>query len=160
MFFLITVGCDRPAGVEEILGSTQNVGVTAEVGCDELFSCKTLVFDVDSVDGSKADVTRVLFQVAGTQKNNDSYDKVILAYHEKPRFFLLGSYFRELGAEYDNGQNPIYLMNHLPENVKNLDGSPAFETWTGGWLGVATKQIADLNTLHDRWWSVDQMGEI
>lgn len=154
LYLLLLAGCDRPAAdVAKVLHDDErNAGITASVTCDELFSCSTLIFDVETVTGSRADVNRVLFQFAETQKER-SYDRVYLASKGTKKFYLPGSYFRDLGRDYGGGENPVYLMNHLPENTKDLNGSAAFDTWSGGFLGVATKQMEDLTTLHDRWWA-------
>lgn len=45
----------------------------------------------------------------------------------------------------------IYLIRTFPENVKNLDGSPAFSTWEGGLLGVTNRQMEDFNAFMRQW---------
>jgi hypothetical protein len=40
----------------------------------------------------------------------------------------------------------------------NPDGSSAYPEWTGGWLGVASKQINDFNDFHSKWY-LDDMNK-
>jgi hypothetical protein len=47
----------------------------------------------------------------------------------------------------------------LPEHVYALDGTPAFGTWTGGWLGVMGKQLDDSNEFHKQWWVNEALGD-
>lgn len=111
-----------------------------------------LVYDLRAVAGtnSRLDVTRVLLQFAEQVKDN-KFDKVELAFKGEAKFLIDGDYFQELGREY-NYQNPIYTTNHMPENLRRPDDVRAFETWTGGWLGVSTKQMEDFNDFHDQWY--------
>jgi hypothetical protein len=112
----------------------------------------TIVLDVRSLDfdAAMADVDRGLFQIA-ERFSERRYDKVLLAYQGEAKFYLDGAYFQQLGSEYA-WQNPIALVRELPQNVRELDGAPAFETWTGGWLGVASAQMRDHEELHYRWY--------
>lgn len=152
MLSLFLLACDRPtAELQSVVSADpRNVGLSFMVGCGEYLSCDNLTFDVLSDGGSPADVSRVFFQFAETQKDK-SYERVYLAAKGEPKFYVAGAYFKQAGTDYPT-ENPIYLLNHFPENVKALDGSPAFGTWTGGWLGVATRQMDDLLELHRKWW--------
>lgn len=38
----------------------------------------------------------------------------------------------------------------MPSHVYNLDGTPAYETWSGGWLGVMNKQLEDLDDMMEK----------
>ena len=68
-----------------------------------------------------------------------------------------GSYFQEIGATRQT-QNPVHTMRTMQEHLTNLDGTPAFGTWTGGWLGVLGKQLEDHNEFHKRWWVRGALG--
>lgn len=138
----------RSALSEDIRNQSAEVAVYHRWG----ISPKEIVFDLRRVSGtvSRADVTRMLFQVAEAFENRE-YDWVILAYKGEARLKIRGSHFQEIGHEV-SFQNPIYLMRKLPQNVYELDGSPAFSSYTGGWLGVLGAEMDDLNELHDRWW--------
>ncbi|MEE3623055.1 hypothetical protein UCD39_03530 [Nitrospirillum sp. BR 11752] len=113
----------------------------------------TLVVDVWGAQrtATPLDVLRVLLQAAAAL-NEHSYDTVVLAYRGAPRFILPGFYFRQLGHDYGQGQNIAALIRTLPQNVRTLDGGAAFETWTGGMLGVLDRQMDDVKTLSRRWW--------
>ena len=48
-------------------------------------------------------------------------------------------------------QNPVYTLRTLPENIRNLDGTHPYGTWTGGWLGVTSRQMEDLKQFSNDW---------
>lgn len=127
-------------------------GVEVNVHYKTYVNPSVLVYDLRGIAGtnSKLDVMRVLLQFA-EQVKDKKFDKVELAFRGETKFLLDGDYFQTLGREY-NFQNPVYTMNHLPENVKRLDGTDAFSTWTGGLLGVTTQQMQDFNDFHDQWY--------
>lgn len=111
-----------------------------------------LVVDLWSIqpDKSMADVSRVLLSIARELKDRE-FDRVILAWRGDARFAMDGPYFARLGREYGI-QNPVYTLRTMPENVYLIDGRPAFDTWTGGLLGVLGKQMEDLKDFHLRWY--------
>lgn len=109
-----------------------------------------------SATNSSADVTRVLLQFANAKKASE-FNRVYLAHRGGTKFALDGTYFRRLGQEYGL-QNPVYTLRTLPENLLAPDGRRAFESWTGGWLGVATAQLNDLNTFYQKWFLDDLRG--
>lgn len=125
-----------------------------------LVSPSTIVFDVRSIEPSHsmAGMDRMLFKVADTLKDQ-SFDHVILAHRGTSKFMLPGDYFKEIGESYEY-QNPVYTMRTMQERLQNPDGSPAFETWTGGWLGVLAKQLEDHNQFHMRWWVEGEIGPV
>ncbi|GDX83879.1 hypothetical protein LBMAG42_56900 [Deltaproteobacteria bacterium] len=151
---VMVVGCGRPSGdlAAVLEADTRNAGIRASASCDEVFACNNLIFSIDEVSGSRADVSRVLFQFAESQAER-RYESVFLSSKGVKKLMLPGDYFQQLGRDYKGGENPLYLMNHLPENTRNLDGTAAFQSWSGGWMGVASKQMDDLTALHDRWWA-------
>jgi hypothetical protein len=117
-----------------------------------LVSPSQIVVDVRSVEGtqSMAGMDRMLLEAA-EGLNDQTYESVVLAYSGDAQLLMEGSYFREIGAT-RQVQNPVYTMRTMQEHIQNLDGSPAFETWSGGWLGVLGKQLEDHNEFHQRWW--------
>ena len=125
------------------------VGVIAHYGW--FVNPDVLVFDLRDVSGnnSEADVLRSLLQFAQAMQNAN-FGTVILAYKGHARFMLKGSYFKQLGVEFSY-QNPVYTLRTLPEHVYNLDGTPAFGTWSGGLLGVVGHQMEDLNSFGKQW---------
>lgn len=114
-----------------------------------------LVVDLRSAtpEASAADVFRALLQSAEALKAKQ-FTKVVLAHSGTAKFVLDGPYFRQLGQEYKS-QNPIYTMRTLPENLKRLDGTAAYEKWTGGWLGVMNKQMEDFTSFNRAWFLDD-----
>ena len=123
-----------------------------------LISPSEIVFDVWSIDSSQSMVAmdRRLFKAAEALQGR-SYDSVVLAYHGKARLVMDGTYFQEIGAT-RRTQNPVYTMRTMQEHLHNPDGSPAFETWSGGWLGVLGKQLEDHKAFHKRWWVDEKLG--
>ena len=81
----------------------------------------------------------------------------MLAYQGDTRLLMDGPYFQKMGATRQT-ENPIYTMRTMQEHILNPDGSPAFGTWSGGWLGVMGKQLEDHNEFHRRWWLNDLVG--
>jgi hypothetical protein len=133
----------------------RNNGITVFAHYKFFLLPTSVVFDLRRVSGesSPADVSRVLLQFAQALKDN-TYTDVTLSYRGTSKFVLKGEYFRTRGIEYGT-QNPVYTMRTFPENVYKLDGSPAFGTWTGGWLGVLGKQMDDFNEFHKQWYIAD-----
>jgi hypothetical protein len=134
---------------------SRNEGVVAIAHYGWLVDPNVLVFDLRSISGSnsEADVLRCLLQFAEAMKSND-FSTVVLAYKGNARFILKGDYFKELGVEFSY-QNPVYTLRTMPEHVYNMDGSPAFGTWTGGLLGVIGHQMEDLNAFGRKWFLTD-----
>ena len=125
---------------------------------DKLVTLGTIRIDLRDVasTNSPADVFRLLLQFSAKQKDKN-YDRVILAFRGESRFILKGDYFKSLGMEYGT-QNPVYTMRTLSENVYNIDGTPAFDTWTGGLIGVLGKQMEDFTEFHKRWYVNSLVG--
>jgi len=115
----------------------------------------TLVLDLWNVSASAsmADVDRVLLDTAEAFKDR-SFLKVQLAYRGSTRFQFVGSYFKQVGEE-RHFQNPVYTIRTMAENFKHSDGSPAFGTWTGGLIGVITRQMEDHQEMHRQWYIND-----
>jgi len=111
-----------------------------------------LFYDLTSVAGtnSMSDVFRVFLQFAAAEKDRE-YNSVELSFRGTPKFLIRGEYFRQLGIEFGT-QNPIYTIRTFPEHMTKLDGSAAYPTWTGGWLGVSGKQMEDFSDFHRQWW--------
>lgn len=124
----------------------------------DLLGGDALVVDLRSVgdEASMASVTRILLKAAEALKD-EKYDRVYLAYAGNEKFFFEGSYFKQIGEE-RSWQNPVYTIRTLPENARKPDGSQAFQTWTGGWLGVLGQQLEDSNKFHRQWWVDDALG--
>ncbi|WP_146112065.1 MULTISPECIES: hypothetical protein [unclassified Brevundimonas] len=112
---------------------------------------RNITVDLIAIDGAATiDLTRALFQTAEALKDR-KFGQVVLARQGKPVFIMEGPAFVELGQQYAAGQNPVYLIRTLPEQLYRPDGSAAFGTWSGGWLGVLGKQMEDVNMFGEAW---------
>lgn len=118
-----------------------------------LLKMDVLDLDLTGIESSasKADVTRMIFQAAEVFRERH-FTQVRLAFRGSAKFTMDGDDFQQLGRAYASGENPVYLMRMLPEQMKTPDGLPAFSTWTGGALGVLGAQMEDLNQLHEGWY--------
>jgi hypothetical protein len=126
----------------------------------DLLAGNDIVFDVRSVSGDMSMIvmTRRLLKTAEALKDAD-LGRVYLAYKGHEKFYFDGAYFKQIGAERQT-QNPIYTIKTMPENVHNLDGTPAFQSWSGGWLGVLGQQMDDVNEFHRKWWTNDAVSDL
>lgn len=119
-----------------------------------------LIYDLKTISGnhSMMDVLRVLFQFSEKVKD-DKYSEVKLAFRKKTKFIINGDYFQKLGQEY-SFQNPVYTTRTLPENLFNPDGTKAFNSWTGGLMGVINRQMEDLKDFSTKWYLAELSQEI
>jgi len=128
----------------------RNSGIEVTVRFQNYVNLNTMVYDmVKFENNSAADVLRVLLQYADKLQNKD-LDYIILSSKGNKKFILQGSYFKKLGQEYSY-QNPLYTTRTFTENVYNLDGTNAYDTWTGGMIGVLSKQMEDFNIFIKKW---------
>jgi len=135
-------------------------GATTTVYRRDLLGGNDIVFDIQAVSGDMSMVimTRRLLKTAEALKDAD-LGRVFLAYKGHEKFYLDGAYFKQIGAERQT-QNAIYTIRTMPENVHNVDGSPAFQTWSGGILGVLGQQMDDVNEFHRKWWADDAVNDL
>jgi len=133
----------------------RNAGIHVFAHYEYFLNPNVLVYDLRTVskESSPMDVTRVLAQYAEKIKAR-SFNSVTLSHQGKAKFKMQGTYFQTLGAEYGT-QNPAYTLRTLPQNIYKLDGTPAFETWTGGMLGVLGRQMDDFVAWHRAWYIED-----
>lgn len=138
-----------------IQSDARNNGIKASASYSGWLPGSAIVFDLTEVSGtnSPADVFRVFLQFAEKQKTK-TYSQVILAHKGTKKFMIEGSYFKTLGQELD-GQNPVYTIRTFPEHVFDLSGKQAFANWTGGVLGVVSKQMEDFTEFNRRWFIGD-----
>lgn len=141
---------------QTIKNDPRNQGISVLTHYDYYLDQGTLIYDLRAIDGkhSMADVFRVFLQFAERAKDK-GFNKVILAYSGKEKFYINGEYYQKLGTEY-SFQNPIYTIRTFPENLYNVDGSKAFPKWTGGLIGVLKQQMEDVNAFNHRWY-LDEM---
>lgn len=118
-----------------------------------------IVYDLWDVgwDASTAQVMGGLMRFSAEMKDRD-FAAVHLAYKGKTKFILDGDDFRQIGREFA-WQNPVYLLRTFPEKLRHPDGSRAFDTWSGGVLGVLNAQLEDLNEVGQQWFIEDMLKE-
>lgn len=133
----------------------RNNGIEISAHYSYYVNPNSLSIDIRDVSPSKspADVFRVLLQFSSKMKDK-SFDSILLQSNGNTKFTLDGRYFKKLGMEYGT-QNPVYTMRTFTQNVYTPDGKKAFGTWTGGWLGVMTKQMTDFSEFHKQWYVED-----
>lgn len=140
---------------EAISANPSNAGVSVVSYHQWLINPSTVVFDLWDVDDdiSMADVTRVFLEFSSEMKGR-KISRVIFAYRGDHRFYIDGDFFSELG-NMSATQNPIYAIRTMPQNIKTMAGRAAFSTWSGGPIGVLSRQLDDFNNFHKQWWLED-----
>ncbi|MCK4099733.1 hypothetical protein ACLIL3_003210 [Acinetobacter radioresistens] len=138
----------------------RNKGVKVWVHYKYFINPTELEYDLRGIseENSTLDVTRVLLQFAEQTKDKE-FNKVYLSYKGKDKFYIDGQYFQKIGKEY-SFQNPIYTLRTMPENIYLLNGEQAYGSWEGGWLGVSTRQIQDLNQFAQDWFLDEILNDI
>lgn len=118
-----------------------------------------LIYDLKNVsnNNSMADVFRVFLQYAESVQNK-KFESIELAFNGVSKFKISGTYFQTIGREYSH-QNPFYTTRTFPENLMRIDGTNAYSKWTGGVLGVVTKQMEDFNDFHKKWYIDEIVGK-
>ena len=116
---------------------------------------KTLIINMIAIEGNKSrvDVFRYILQTAEELRKVE-FERIEFAYKGDSKFYISGKYFNKLGDEY-GWQNAIYTNRTFPENVKNMDDTYAFSSWSGGALGVMQKQMDDQIEFHNKWYIKD-----
>jgi hypothetical protein len=143
----------RPLG-RVLANDSRNDGIQASAHFASYLNPKTLIFDLRSVEAGKApaDVFRVLLQFAGRSAASIHAGCPRAQWHAKvpTRRCVRAAVGRRVLT-----QNPGYTMRTFPEHLKRPDGSPAFEQWTGGILGVLNEQLEDFAEYHKQWCAAD-----
>jgi hypothetical protein len=142
--------------MNQILNSDpRNKGIDVSVHYKNYINISTLVYDLKSVsdNNSMADVFRVFMHYANKIENK-KFDKVELSFRGNTKFIVKGDYYNRMGKEFPQ-QNPIYIIRTFPENLYRIDGSNAYPKWSGGLIGVVSKQMEDFNNVHKLWYIDD-----
>jgi hypothetical protein len=131
----------------------RNAGYVIRAHYGRYIDRSTLVLDLTRVDSAAPlDLYRGLFQAADTlTAAGRRFARVVLARNSTPVYVLDGDRFAEAGAAFDAGENPVYLVRTLPQHLRHPNGTPAFETWEGGLLGVAMRQMQDVTAAARTW---------
>lgn len=130
----------------------RNSGIDASAYYSGTFNTSVIVFDLQDIDGTKsrADVFRLLLDFA-YEIRDDDYQQFELAFRGETKFKVDGFYFRSLGRD-RHVENPMYTIRTFPEHLETPTGLRAYPEWTGGALGVLSKQMDDFSDFHDRWY--------
>jgi hypothetical protein len=134
-------------------GDARNGGYSVSAHYRYYLDPSTLVLDLrGNISASPTDLFRGLFQSAeALHKSGRKFKRVILARRGTSVFVIKGEEFLNVGAEYGSGQNPVYLVRTLPEELYRMSGEAAFGRWEGGLLGVFGKQMEDVNQAAQQW---------
>lgn len=139
----------------KIKEDTRNQGVKTSLHYKYYILPSIIVFDIKSLSGgnSASDVFRVFLNAAASLKNKE-FNKVELSSKGKIKFFVKGTYFKQVGEEYGE-QNVVYTIRTFPENLFFSNGASAYQQWSGGWLGVMSNQMEDFNDACKKWFLED-----
>jgi hypothetical protein len=133
----------------------RNTGLQLSVRYENYINLDVIDFSLQDIkDNSHEDIIRSLFQYAWMMKGNGrEFEKIYLCRQGERKFLLMGSYFTELGEEY-NKEEPLLLVFNFPGNLYYPDGTrvyPEYEKATGDDLILATRQLKDFNEFMKKW---------
>jgi hypothetical protein len=114
---------------------------------------KVLVIDLRRAESAApADLARGLFTIAGTMhEKGREFSTVVLSAKGAPVFVITGSDFSTIGADWQNDENPVYMVRTLPSKLNDLDGTPAYGSWEGGIFGVLKEEMEDVTDSMLKW---------
>ena len=115
----------------------------------------SIVYDLRDIGGSAsaASVMGEFFYFAEAMKDR-SFNNVRIAFRGKTKFVLGGDDFKEIGENW-SWQNPVYVTRTFPEKLMTPAGEKAYDTWTGGLLDGAGRQMQDVNDFARKWFLED-----
>lgn len=140
---------------KELKKDERNEGINIGVHYKYYILTNELVYDIKSIKEDKAplDMFRVFLTSAKYFKEK-TFNKVELASRSNSKFYITGEYYKLLGIEFEE-QNPIYTLRTFPENVYLLDGTKAYEEWSGGLFAVLKSQMEDVMDFNKKWYIDD-----
>lgn len=132
---------------------TRNTSFTLRAHYAYYVNPTTVVFNLTRVqDVAPVDLFRALFQATGAVAQSGQHPtRIVLARAGRPVFHMLGDQAVEIGSAFTASENPVYLIRTLPEKLYEIDGRAAYQTWTGGMLGVLSRQMEDATDAARRW---------
>ncbi len=138
---------------EALSSDTRNAGYSLSAHYRFYVDPSTLVLDLREVSAAAPlDLFRGLFQSAAALASaGRGFDRVILARAGTAVFMMTGEDFRNLGADFAGGENPVFLIRTLPTKLYKPTGEAAFGRWEGGMLGVLGKQMEDATEAGRQW---------
>jgi len=84
---------------------------------------------------------------------------VILSCRGKKKFTFDGTYFKQLGQEYES-QNPMYTIRTFPTHLTAMDGSKPFTEYVGGVLGVLGTEMEQFTEFNEQWYIREMAAQI
>jgi len=127
-------------------------GLDVDVYYGGYLSSDEVLFDYKGVEQYSSarliDNAHLLLQFA--DKLDRDVRQLTLANNGTKLWHLNSSDFRELAEQYRLDAR-IWAFNHLPERLRHMNGLRAYDTWTGGWLGVMKEQTEDLSDMLETW---------
>lgn len=131
---------------------SRNEGINISICYEDTDDKDVIVYNVLDIEGNKSRtaVFRFILQSAKELKDK-SFKKVVFAYKGTPKFYIEGDYYKQLGKEY-GWQNSNYTNRTFPSHVKNMDGTNAYENYSGMTNDVLMKQSKDNIDFHDNWY--------
>jgi hypothetical protein len=129
---------------------SRNVGVQVAVHFQHYTNPRVVVFDLRNVAGtnSRLDVFRILL-IFAKQEQSRQFDSVELDCRGRPRLWMRGDYFQELGREYETA-NPIQTSLALPAHVYDANGRALYAPPDEGLYGLAAG-LQHFSAFMDRW---------
>jgi hypothetical protein len=126
----------------EIVGGDVRVGYTFD---------GNIVFDVRSCKGEcrLIDPLHLVLQFA-YKVEDERFGHLAISSSGEQVYRLEKSDLHELAKQYELGGR-IWAFNHWPERLRKPTGERAFESWSGGILGVVKGQMEDMNEALKTW---------
>lgn len=140
----------------ELNSDPRNSGINISTHYENYVEPNTLILDLKGFSGdkSKTDIFRVLLQSAEALKGQ-KFEYVKLAYNGKNKFEFTGTYFKQLGDEY-NYQNAMYTLRTITKNVLTLDGKKAYDPeYHSGLFGGLISGVDNFSDFCDKWYMTD-----
>ncbi len=142
------------AAVQSAVDSdSRNFGLRFEARYEGRIHFRTLELELATTGGkAPIEVLRALLQTAERlTSGGDRFEKVCFTQGGVCKFVMSGSDFHSMGSAFGAGENPLYLIRTLPAKIETPSGDPAFSRWTGGLLGVFSREMGDAASFARTW---------
>lgn len=131
---------------------SRNDGINISICYEDIDNKDVIVYNFLDISGKKSRtaVFRYILQSAKELKDM-SFKKVVFAHKRTQKFFIDGDYYKQLGEEY-GWQNSNYTNRTFPSHIKNMDGTNAYENYSGMTNDILLQQSKDNIDFHDNWY--------